>query len=445
MRKDGGADGRPEARADGVRATSGWAVVAVPKPGRFRILVRRAVLPLCFLAVAGGVWVFFWQRDLKRNREIEELRHQEETDRLTTQRVTEYERSLAKWEAEDEAAWNDYDRLQAECAAIRGNLQDLEAGLPSVKEELTLATDRYSFAKDKLREVLEGHPLNQWEVAQQQAAVARWKKEIDEAESRFAKAQHLIHDAPDEIRRLPAQLEHKQAELARVTARLQEVRAAEPPAFGALSGPLNSPPNGLALRVSLDGQGVYAKTKGAVVVIEATGGLPPGKVSRGSGFVVQPGNLVVTNAHVVKGATLIKVRFLSGKVVRAIRPAFVNERRDVAVVAVPGFLRDLPCLSLAEDLPQVGSRVYAIGAPAGMEYTLTTGIVSQIRRDEGGGGPVWVQTDASVSQGSSGGPLMNEAGEVVGMVTQSLAAGNNLNLALAVSEIRRALRGVRPP
>ena len=133
---------------------------------------------------------------------------------------------------------------------------------------------------------------------------------------------------------------------------------------------------------------------------------------------------VVTNYHVVKDAQNLKVTFLDTSSTENVRLIGFSEDKDIAVLEV-----DAPQVAAVEPLPlgrsadlEVGQRVYAIGNPFGLDHTLTTGIVSGINREiQSGitGRPITgaVQTDAAINPGNSGGPLLNSAGQVVGINT----------------------------
>jgi serine protease Do len=154
----------------------------------------------------------------------------------------------------------------------------------------------------------------------------------------------------------------------------------------------------------------------------------PGRAPRrnvrglGSGFVINADGYVLTNNHVVDGATDIRVKFadgreLSGKVVGR------DEKTDLVLLKVEA--TGLPVIPLGDSAKlEVGEPVMAIGNPFGLEQTVTTGIVSATGRTIGAG-PYddFIQTDASINPGNSGGPLVNARGEVVGVNT-AIASGN---------------------
>ncbi len=140
----------------------------------------------------------------------------------------------------------------------------------------------------------------------------------------------------------------------------------------------------------------------------------------GSGFVFDPRGYILTNYHVIAGAEAIDVTLgdrshYTAKVIGS------DERNDVALIQINTPRgRQLPYLSMGDsDLLQVGQSVLAIGNPFGFESTLTTGVVSALKRTVQTSPTTFidgaVQTDAAINQGNSGGPLLNSRGEVIGI------------------------------
>ena len=150
----------------------------------------------------------------------------------------------------------------------------------------------------------------------------------------------------------------------------------------------------------------------------------------GSGFVISADGYVMTNAHVIDGAsdvyvTLTDKREFKAKVVGA------DTRTDVALLKIDG--KNLPLLVMGDsDKIKVGEWVLAIGSPFGLENTVTAGIVSAKARDTGDYLPL-IQTDVAVNPGNSGGPLINLRGEVVGINSQIYSrSGGFMGISFAV-------------
>ena len=152
----------------------------------------------------------------------------------------------------------------------------------------------------------------------------------------------------------------------------------------------------------------------------------------GSGFVVNPDGYVVTNNHVVDGATEISVKLADGREFPG-RVVGRDPRTDIALLKVEA--RGLPTIHLGDSAAlKVGEPVMAIGNPFGLEQTVTTGIVSATGRVIGEG-PYddFIQTDASINPGNSGGPLINGRGQVVGINTAIVSrSGGSVGIGFAI-------------
>ena len=146
---------------------------------------------------------------------------------------------------------------------------------------------------------------------------------------------------------------------------------------------------------------------------------PPEEPIRGegSGFVIQPDGLILTNAHVVEGATRVTVQLTDRREYTA-KVIGVDKTSDVAVIKIPA--TNLPTVNLGDSNSlQVGQWVLAIGAPFGFENSATAGIVSAKGRTLPDSGYVpFIQTDVPINPGNSGGPLFNMQGQVIGINSQ---------------------------
>jgi putative serine protease PepD len=178
---------------------------------------------------------------------------------------------------------------------------------------------------------------------------------------------------------------------------------------------------------TLDAQQVYAQAKDSVVYVTAQ--TDQGEAT-GSGFVISRAGLIVTNAHVVEGATTVSVKVGDG----ATHPASVvgrDESTDLAVLRVQddGGATFKPLTFADSSRLQVGDTTYAIGNPFGLDHTLTSGVVSALGRqiDAPNGYAIdhVIQTDAPINPGNSGGPLLDDHGRVIGVNSQILNGGGN--------------------
>ena len=146
------------------------------------------------------------------------------------------------------------------------------------------------------------------------------------------------------------------------------------------------------------------------------------QASLGSGFIIDPQGLVLTNYHVVEKASRINVKLDSGRVLDA-RVVGTDPQTDLAVLKIQA--SNVPYLRLADsNHTEVGDWVLAFGSPFGLQKTMTAGIISAKGRVIGAG-PYddFLQTDAAINRGNSGGPLVNLQGEVVGINTLILSEG----------------------
>jgi serine protease Do len=148
----------------------------------------------------------------------------------------------------------------------------------------------------------------------------------------------------------------------------------------------------------------------------------------GSGFIVDPKGIILTNYHVVENMTGIMVKLQTGEQLRG-TVVGSDEETDIAVIRVNAG-RDLPAVNFGNsDDMQVGDWVLAIGSPFGLEQTVTAGIISTKERqtDPGASFRRFIQTDAAINRGNSGGPLVNMRGEVIGINSQIATSTGDYN------------------
>jgi len=149
----------------------------------------------------------------------------------------------------------------------------------------------------------------------------------------------------------------------------------------------------------------------------------------GTGFLVSPDGRFVTNYHVIQEAAQLVVKVLDGAEYRDVQLVAADPASDLALMQIPN-ASNLPALRMGSDAAmEVGDRVFVMGNPLGMAGTFTDGMVSGKRPLEG---VAMLQISAPISAGSSGGPVMNERGEVVGVATMMVMGGQNLNMAVPV-------------
>ena len=166
---------------------------------------------------------------------------------------------------------------------------------------------------------------------------------------------------------------------------------------------------------------IYAAASRSVVAVKTQSG-------SGTGFVVDADGTLVTNAHVVGDATTVQLQFSDDSTATA-RVAGVDASADLALLKVDGG-RPLKALKLADSgAVRTGELAVAIGSPFGLPQTATAGIVSgtgrHIQAPNGVEIDAVIQTDAPINPGNSGGPLLNSAGEVIGVNSQILTGGSS--------------------
>ena len=166
--------------------------------------------------------------------------------------------------------------------------------------------------------------------------------------------------------------------------------------------------------------------------------VPQREQSLGSGFIISAEGIILTNAHVVEGAEEIKIYLADQRVFPGEVVGF-DSKTDVAVVRIKSD-QLLPVAVLGDsDRIRVGQWALAIGNPFGLDSTLTVGVVSATGRANVGIEDYedFIQTDASINPGNSGGPLLNIYGEVVGINTAIVAAGQGIGFAIPINLARQ--------
>jgi len=161
-------------------------------------------------------------------------------------------------------------------------------------------------------------------------------------------------------------------------------------------------------------------------------------ITRGTGFLVSPDGVILTNYHVIASGNIAIVKFSDGTAMPVDGVLAADKVRDLAIIKIHG--KNFRALTLGNsDRVQIGEDVVAIGNPLGLELTVSNGILSGVRTVEKEGGK-FLQVTAPISHGSSGGPLFNMAGEVIGITSMYFEGGENLNFAIPVNDAKNLLR-----
>jgi hypothetical protein len=160
----------------------------------------------------------------------------------------------------------------------------------------------------------------------------------------------------------------------------------------------------------------------------------------GTGFIVWEDGRIVTNLHVIAGANAAEITLTDGRSFKDVQVLAADRQHDLAVLRIPA--KKLPVLPLGYTTAvKPGERVVAIGHPLGLENTVSDGLVSAIRVLD----PKFtvLQITAPIAPGSSGGPIFNDRGEVIGVATRYSAEGQNLNFGVPIIYLKPLLLAER--
>jgi hypothetical protein len=174
----------------------------------------------------------------------------------------------------------------------------------------------------------------------------------------------------------------------------------------------------------------------AIVTIESLGerGEP---IGQGSGFIVTAQGAVLTNLHVLQGAAAARVKLANGDVYLTADLIDLDAQKDLAIVKIKGY--NLPTVRLGDsDRAEVGASIVVISSPEGLTNSVSTGVISGVRRLDT---HRVFQITAPISQGSSGGALFDTEGRVIGITTYLLRSGQNINFALPINYARGLIGG----
>ena len=162
-------------------------------------------------------------------------------------------------------------------------------------------------------------------------------------------------------------------------------------------------------------------------------------MGQGTGFIISSGGYIVTNAHVLVDSKEITAITYEQEIISADFIGY-DGQLDLALLKISG---DYNILKLADsDEIQIGEKVIAIGNPLGLQFSVSEGIVSAIHREGPSGLEAYIQTDAALNPGNSGGPLINKKGEVVGINNFKIGDSESLGFALESNYIKDTINTI---
>lgn len=189
----------------------------------------------------------------------------------------------------------------------------------------------------------------------------------------------------------------------------------------------------LKASTSADFSGIVENAIKSVVTIKTN-------LAQGSGFVISEEGYIVTNEHVMSGATAALITTYDGKNHQVIK---IGENIEMDITLLKIISTDYPYLQLENsNNVQVGEKVISIGNPLGLQFSVSEGIISGIHREGENGLSAYLQTDASLNSGNSGGPLINKNGKVVGINNFKIVGSENLGFALESNYLKSVINDI---
>jgi S1-C subfamily serine protease len=183
-------------------------------------------------------------------------------------------------------------------------------------------------------------------------------------------------------------------------------------------------------QAELKPEDLYTAVSPSIVTLEVE--TVSGKRFVGNAFLAVGERLAVTAWHVVHDAKRVEARFSDDQRVTVACLVDKNEKLDLALLELETAKR--PRITLASTTPRIGSRVYLVGSPRGLDFSISEGLISQIRTLDG---VRYYQLSSPISPGNSGGPVLNDRGEAIGVVSWRKADAENVGFAIPSAEVAR--------
>jgi S1-C subfamily serine protease len=203
--------------------------------------------------------------------------------------------------------------------------------------------------------------------------------------------------------------------------------------LGSQIGSLDNEMTKLKASTSADFSAIIEKTIKSVVTIKTD-------VAQGSGFIIASGGYVVTNAHVMSGANAATIITYDGKTHRVSKIG-ENTNMDIILLKIDDTSYSPLVLEDSSNL-QIGQKVIAIGNPLGLQFSVSEGIVSAIDREGDNKVNGYIQTDAALNAGNSGGPLIDTSGKVIGINNFKISDSENIGFALESKYIKSVVNEI---
>jgi len=185
---------------------------------------------------------------------------------------------------------------------------------------------------------------------------------------------------------------------------------------------------------------IFARESGSVVLIAA--GADNNRLSIGTGFIVREDGLIATNYHIIRGSRNIGIKMKNGRTYEHVQVYKVNAARDLALLKIETSGLDPVTLGNSDRI-RIGQQVLAIGNPSGLENTISDGLISAVRTTNLG--VKVLQISVPVSPGSSGGPLYDMEGRVIGVTVGAMQQGQNLNFAIPANYLKYMIISLNSP
>jgi len=162
-------------------------------------------------------------------------------------------------------------------------------------------------------------------------------------------------------------------------------------------------------------------------------------ISQGTGFIIDEDGYIITNAHVMEDAEAAVI-ITYDEEMKSVYLIGLNKKMDICLLKIDGKYEKLRLADFDE--AKVGEKVIAIGNPLGLQFSVSEGIISAIHREISGEEQTYIQTDAALNPGNSGGPLINKEGEVIGINNFKVSYAEGMGFALESNYIKQAVNEI---